>query len=65
MIWKTVFSTSTDAIEEMKDNFKYETSQISDTLLKQVQEYKFPRSNEKDCMFSVFSFDLETVNLDY
>ena len=34
-------------------------------MLKQVQEYKFPISNEKDCLYAVFAFDLETANVDY
>ena len=33
--------------------------------MKKVVEYKFPISNEKDCLFAVFSFDLETVNVPY
>ena len=65
VIWKTVNTTFTDAIKELKDNFKYEPNQISDNILKQVQEYKFPISNDKNCLFAVFSFDLETVNVEY
>ena len=49
----------------MKDNFEYEPNHITDNILKQKQEYKFPISNEKDCLFAVFSFDLETVNVPY
>ena len=31
------------AIKELKDNFKYESNEISDVILKQVIEYKFPK----------------------
>ena len=54
VIWKTNKSTFTDAIKKLKDNFKHETNQISDNILKQVQEYKFPISNDKDCIYCVF-----------
>ena len=53
-IWKTKNTTFTDAIKELKNNFNYETNQNSDNVLKQVQEYKSPISNEKDCLFAVF-----------
>ena len=65
VIWKTKKTSFTDAIKELEDNFKYEANQISDNILKQVQEYKFPISNEKDCLYAVFAFDLETANVDY
>ena len=65
VIWKTNKTTFTDAIKELEDNFEYEPNQISDNILKQVIEYKFPSSYEKDCLFGVFSFDLETVNVPY
>ena len=65
VIWKTKNTTFTDAITELVDNFKYEANQISDNILKQVQEYKFPISKEKDCLYAVFAFDLETANVDY
>ena len=65
VIWKTVKTNFTDAIKELKKNFEYQTNHIIDNILKQVVEYKFPISNEKDCLFAVFSFDLETVNVPY
>ena len=65
VIWKTKKTSFTNAIKELEDNFKYEANQISDNILKQVQEYKFPISNEKDCLYAVFAFDLETANVDY
>ena len=65
VIWKTKKTSFTDAIKELEDNFKYEAKQISDNILKQVQEYKFPISNEKDCLYAVSAFDLETANVDY
>ena len=65
VIWKTKETSFTNAIKELKENFKYEANQISDNILKQVQEYKFPISNEKDCLYAVFAFDLETANVDY
>ena len=65
VIWKTKNTSFTNAIKELEDNFKYEDNQISDNILKQVQEYKFPISNEKDCLYAVFAFDLETANVDY
>ena len=65
LIWRTKNTNFTHALKELKDNFKYETNQISDNILKQVQQYKFPISNEKDCLYAVFAFDIETVNVDY
>ena len=65
VIWKTKKTSFTDAIKELEDNSKYEANQITDNILKQVQEYKFPISNEKDCLYAVFAFDLETANVDY
>ena len=52
-----------DAIKELKDNFKYESNEISDVILKQVIEYKLPISYEINCMFAVFAFYLETCNV--
>ena len=65
VIWKSKNTTFTDALKELEDNYKYKANQISDNILKQVQEYKFPISNEKDCLYAVFAFDLETANVDY
>ena len=65
VIWKTVKTNFTDAIEELEKNFEYQPNHITDNILKQVVEYKFPISTEKDCLFGVFSFDLETVNVPY
>ena len=65
VIWKTVKATSTDAIKELENNFDYEPNQFSDDISKQVVEKKSPISNEKDCLFAVFSLDLETVNVPY
>ena len=65
LIWKTKNTTFTKAIKELEDNFKYEANQKSDNILKQAQEYKFPISNEKDCLYAVFAFDLETANVDF
>ena len=65
VIWKTEKTTFIKAIKELEDNFEYEPNHITDNILKQVQEYKFPISNEKDCLFAVFSFEVETVNVPY
>ena len=65
LIWKMINTTFTDAIKEIEDNFEYEASHISDNISKQIAEYKFPTSNEKDCLYAVLSFDPETVNLSY
>ena len=63
VIWKTTKTTFKDAIEELENIFDYEPNPFSDNVLKQVVKYKFPLCNEKDCLFAVFSFDLETVNV--
>ena len=63
LIWKTKKTNFTHAVKELEDNFKYEANQISDNILKQVQEYKFPISNEKDCLYAVFAFDLKQLML--
>ena len=65
VIWKREKTNSTDAIKELEKNFEYQPNHINEKLLKQVVEFKFPISNEKDCLLAVFSFDLETVNLPY
>ena len=65
VIWKTEKTNFTDAIKELEKNFDYQPNHITDNISKQVVEYKFPISNEKDCLFAVFSFDLETVNVPY
>ena len=65
MIRKTEKTNFTDAIKELEKNFEYQPNHITDNFLKQVVEYKFPISNEKDCLFAVFSFDFETVNVPY
>ena len=57
-------STYPDAIEELKDNLKYESNEISDVILKQVIEYKFAISYEKNCMIAAFAFDCKTCNLE-
>ena len=63
LIWKTMNTTFTDAIRELEANFEYEANHISEDILKQVAGHKFPISNEKDCLYGVFSLDLETVNV--
>ena len=65
VIWKTEKTIFINAIKELEDSFEYEPNHITDNILKQVQNYNFPISNEKDCLFAVFSFDLETVNVPY
>ena len=65
LIWKKNNTTFSNALKELKDNFKYESNQISNNILKQVQEYKFPKTNDVDCLSAAFAFDLETVNVDY
>ena len=58
-------TTFTDAIKELKNHFEYEPNHITENNLKQVVEYKFPTFREKDCLFAVFYFDLQTVNVSY
>ena len=65
MIWRREKTNFTDAIKELEKNFEHRPNQINDNIFKQVVEYKFPISNEKGCLFAVFSFDLETVNVSY
>ena len=65
MIWKTNNTSFIEAIKELGNSFEYEANHISDDILKQVVEYKFPSSDEKDCLYNVFAFDLETVNVPY
>ena len=65
VIWKTRKTNFTDAIKEIENSFEYQPKHLNNNNLKQVVEYKFPISNEKDCLFAVFSFDLETVNVPY
>ena len=65
VIRKTDQTNFTDAITELENNFKYEDNQFSDHIQKQIIEYKFPISYEKNCMLGVFSFDFETLNVKY
>ena len=53
-----------DGLTELEGIFKYESNEISDVSLRQVEEYKFPLSNDKNCVFAVFAFDLETCNVE-
>ena len=64
VIQKIGHSIYPQATKKLEDNFKHETNEISDVILKQVIEYKFPISYEKDCIFAVFAFDLETCNVE-
>ena len=65
LIWKTNETTFTDAIDELEKNFKYVSNQINNDILSQVKVYKFPKQSDMNCMDSVFSFDIETTNVDY
>ena len=65
VIWKNIQSNFPDATEEVEKNFKYEETQINDTILQQVIEYKFPTSYEMNCLYNLFAFDLETCNVEY
>ena len=65
VIWKRKKTNFTDAIKELENNFEYQPNHITDNILKQVVEYKFPISNENDCLFAVLSFDLDTVKVPY
>ena len=51
-----------DAIKELDKNFEGESNEFSDAILKQVVEFKFPTSYEKNCMLARFVFNLETCN---
>ena len=55
--------TFPDAIKKLEENFKYEDNQYSDTILKQVEEYKLPICKDKKSMYAVFAFDLENCNV--
>ena len=64
VIQKKNQSKFSDASKELEEIFKYESNEISDVSLRQVEEYKFPISNDKNCVFAVFAFDLETCNVE-
>ena len=64
-IWKNNQSNFPDAKKEIDDNFRYDETQMNDNILNQVIEYKFPISNEMMCLYNVFSFDLETCNVEF
>ena len=55
---------SETTLNELEENFKYEDNHVSDAILKRVEEYKVPISNDKTCMYAVFAFDLETCNVE-
>ena len=65
VIRKTEQKTFSDTLTALQKNFKYEDNQISKDISKQVIEYKFPISYEKNCLFGVFAFVLETLNVSY
>ena len=52
-------STFPDAIKELEKNLDTKTI----TFLT-VEEYKFPKSNGKNCMYAVFALYLETCNVE-
>ena len=60
VIQKKNQSTFPDALKKPEDFFKNESNELSDVFLKHVIEYKLPTTYEKDCMYAVFAFDLET-----
>ena len=47
-----------------KKNFKNESNEIADDILRQVDECKLPLCYEKNFVFGVFAFDLETCNIE-
>ena len=53
-------STFPDAMKELEENIKYEDKEFSGTILKQREKYKFRTTDDKNCMYAVFAFDLET-----
>ena len=63
VIWKTNQLSFSDAIEEIENNFSNEGTQINDNISQQVIEFKFPISCEMNCLYNVFSFDLETCSV--
>ena len=65
VIWKLEKTKFTDAIKELEKNSEHQPNYINDNILLQIVECKFPISKEKDCLFAVFSFDLEIVNVPY
>ena len=52
-------------MKELENNFRYEQTQINDTISKQLVENKFPIPNDKNCLYSVFAFVLERCNVKY
>ena len=64
VIWSTPHSSFPDALKEFKQNLKYEDNQRTDDILRIVIEYKFPNSFEKNCLYGVFAFDLDTCNVE-
>ena len=49
---------------EHGNKFIYYETQINDNILKQVVEYKFPKSYEMNCLNSVFGFDLDIFDVE-
>ena len=44
--------------------FKYQDNQITTDILKNFIEYKFPTSYEKNCLYDVSAFNLDTCNVE-
>ena len=54
-----------DGVRELEDNFRYGKTQISDNMLKQLCDNKFPISNAENRLYNGFAFDLEACNVKY
>ena len=57
-------STYPDPMKELEENFIQESNETADVISKKIIECKFPISYEKNCMFAVFAFDVETCNVE-
>ena len=64
--WKKKSKTSLlGGVKEIEKNFRYEEAQKNNNIIKQVVEYNFPISNDKNFLYNVFVFALETCNVEY
>ena len=65
ILWKLNRRNSLlDVVAEIKNNFRYEETQIIDNTLKQLIEFMFPISHEMNCLYNFFAFDLEACNVE-
>ena len=64
LIWKSESVSFTQAIKELKDNFKKVNNYITDENVNSHFKYDFIRNKIDSCLTNFVVYDLETLNTD-